>query len=114
MKRFLNPFRLASYLLVLFTLGHTFGAVVPVPRFGPESDAVVAAMQSVQVRVQGADCTWYGFYRGFGWFVSIYLVLASFIAWKLGGMDERQRAAAMPFPWALLLAQAATIPQAFI
>jgi hypothetical protein len=112
--RHLNPFRLASYLLGLFTLGHTLGAVVTIPRFGPASDVVVTAMQSVHVRAQGADCTWYGFYRGFGWFVSIYLLLAAYVAWKLGGMDQAQRAVAMPFGWALLITQAATIPQAFI
>ena len=101
MMRYLNPFRLASYVLVLYALGHTLGAVVGTPSFGAESDAVVVAMKAVHVQAQGSDCTWYGFYRGFGIFVSIYFAFSAFMAWRLGGAEERERSALLPLAWAL-------------
>ena len=112
--RFFNPFRLASYLLLLYASGHTVGAVIKVPRFGTESDAVVSMMQSVHVRVQGADATWYGFYRGFGYSIGLYLVFGAFVAWVVGGMTERTRSALLPVAWALLVVQLAGIPLTLI
>jgi hypothetical protein len=105
--RYFNAFRLASYLLVFYTFGHTLGAVIKTPQFGAESDTVVALMKSIHVQAQSADCTWYGFYRGFGIFVSIYFVFSIFAAWRLGGMSEDDKAALMPFAWALFLSHLA-------
>lgn len=100
--RYFNAFRLASYVLVLFAFGHTTGAVVGTPRFGADSDAVVDLMKSVHVRAQGADCTWYGFYRGFGVFVTVFFVFSVYATWRLGGArDEAERRALLPIGWAL-------------
>ena len=57
--RYFNAYRLASYVLFLYALGHTFGAVVATPKLGPESDAAVSAMKTVHVPAQGADCTYF-------------------------------------------------------
>lgn len=70
-----NVYRLAACFLVFYTLGHTLGAVVATPRFGPESDSVVSAMKSVRVISQRFSCTWYGFDRGFGGIVSLFFIL---------------------------------------
>jgi hypothetical protein len=113
-SRYFNPFRVASYLLGLYTLGHTLGAVVNTPRFGPESDAVVAMMKSVHVTAQSADCTWYGFYRGFGLFVSVFFVLSLFVAWQLGGMNERERRPVLPIAWGLFASHVAGAVLAFV
>jgi hypothetical protein len=104
--RYFNAYRLAAYTLVLYTLGHTLGAVVKTPKFGPERDAVASAMKAVHVVAQGADCTWYGFYRGFGIFVSIFFVFSVVMTWHLGGKDARERAALMPLTLALLASYA--------
>jgi hypothetical protein len=114
MKSILNPFRWASVLFVFYALGHTLGALISVPRFGASSDAVVSMMQSVHVISQGADCTWFGFYRGFGYFVSFYLLLSAFLAWWVGGMTERTRGALLPVAWALLAVSAANLPLVFL
>ncbi|MDB4955084.1 MAG: hypothetical protein JWO36_2653 [Myxococcales bacterium] len=100
-SRYFNPFRLASYLLILFTIGHTLGAVIATPRFGSGSDAVVSAMKTVHVTAQSADCTWYGFYRGFGAMISIYFVFSIVLTWHLGGLSARDRRALAPVTWAL-------------
>jgi hypothetical protein len=99
--RYANAFRLASGLLVLYALGHTMGAVVAVPSFGIASDTVVALMQSVHVRSQGADCTWYGFYRGFGVMVTAFFLLSAVLAWHLGGLTLRAQRDLAPVAWTL-------------
>jgi hypothetical protein len=110
----LNPFRWASVLFVLNAVGHTLGAVITVPQFGPSSDAVVSMMQSVHLNAQGSDCTWYGFYRGFGYFVSFYMLLSALLAWWLGGMTERTRGPFLPVAWALFAVSVANVPLMFI
>jgi hypothetical protein len=109
MSRYFNAYRLAAYVLVLYTLGHTFGAVVATPDFGPESTHVVTAMKTVHVVAQGADCTWSGFYRGFGIFVSIFFVFSVLVAWHVGGKTLEQRVALLPLTWALFASYAVSI-----
>jgi hypothetical protein len=106
MKRFFTPFRLASYLLVLFFLGHTGGGMLAQKSMGPESDAVFAAMKNVHFQFSGADATWYGFWFGFGLMASAFLLLSAVIAWQL----DRVTPAAWPqvavIAWAFCAAQA--------
>jgi hypothetical protein len=111
--RYGNAYRLAAYLMVLYTLGHTFGAVIATPKFGAESDAVVTAMKTVHVTAQGADCTWYGFYRGFGAFVSLFFMFSTMMAWHLGGKTVEDRHAFAPITWALVLTWAAGVALAW-
>lgn len=105
--RYFNLYRLAAYVLALYTLGHTLGAVVITPKFGPESNTVVSLMKSVHVDAQGTSCTWYGFYTGFGWFVSVFFILSVAVSWHLGGERNGERATLMPVAFALLLSHAA-------
>lgn len=112
--RFFSPFRLASYVLVFYAYAHTMGAVIKVPRFGAASDQVVAAMQSVQVQVMGATCTWYDFYRGFGYFVGFFLLFAAYLAWLCGGMTESTRPVLLKVGWGLLVVNVTCLPLVFI
>jgi hypothetical protein len=107
--RFFNVYRLAAYCLILYSLGHTLGAVIATPRFGPESDRVVSMMKSIHVYAQGAECTWYGFYRGFGWLVSIFFILSAVLSWHLGGRTMRERAALTLVSFSMFLSHAAGI-----
>jgi hypothetical protein len=92
--------------MILYTLGHTVGAVIATPAFGSQSDAVVSSMKSVQVVVQGTERTWYDFYRGFGAFVSLFFILSTWIAWYLGGRGRETRRIFEPLTWAFVLAWA--------
>jgi hypothetical protein len=109
LARYFNVYRLAAYFLILFTIGHTLGAVVLTPMFGPESDRVVSAMKSVHVNAQGADCTWYGFYGGMSASVSLYMIFQIVLIWYLAGKTPRERHAFAPVTWALFLTLAAGI-----
>jgi hypothetical protein len=101
MKKYVNPFRVTSLLLVLYCLGHTFGALVATPSFGDASDAVVHAMKTVHMQANGSDCTWWGFYLGFGYFDSIFFLFSAVLTWFLGGMSLADQRRWAPISWAL-------------
>jgi hypothetical protein len=103
MKRFLNPFRIAAALLVLYALGHTLGALAQTPKFGMASDGVVLAMKSVSVDVDGFACSWWGFYLGFGWSVTIFFLFAAVLSWFLGGLSETDQRTWSMVTWVLFL-----------
>jgi hypothetical protein len=107
--RFFNPYRLACYALVLYAVGHTLGAVLITPSFGAASDRVVEQMQKVVVVADGARDSWYGFYRGLGFMVTIFLVYSAIVAWVVGGLDVRQRRALWALPWFLLASHIAVL-----
>ena len=109
MRKYLNPFRLATLLLFLYCLGHTLGALVSTPHFGAESDAVMAAMKSVHFKSSGSDCTWFGFYLGFGYDVSIFFLFSGVLTWFLGGMSLSDQRRWAPITWALFASYAATV-----
>jgi hypothetical protein len=101
MKKYFNPFRLVTYLLVLYAAGHTYGALVATPRFGEGADTVLSAMRSTHFVANGSECTWLGFYLGFGYQVSIFFLFAAFVAWFLGGLTPRDQRAWVAVSWAL-------------
>ena len=108
MRKYLNPLRLTTLLLLLYCLGHTLGALVSTPPFGAESDAVAVAMKSVHFEFSGSACTWYGFYLGFGYEVSIFFLFSGVLTWFLGGMSLSDQRRWAPMTWALFASYAAT------
>jgi hypothetical protein len=109
MRKYLNPFRLTTLLLLFYCLGHTFGALVSTPHFGAQSDAVMAAMKSTHFNAMGSECTWFGFYLGFGYDVSIFFLFSAVLTWFLGGMSPSNQRRWAPITWALFASYAATL-----
>jgi hypothetical protein len=109
MRKYLNPLRVTTVLLVFYCLGHTFGALVATPHFGVESDLVMTAMKSVHFIANGSRCTWWGFYLGFGYNVSIFFVFSAVLTWFLGGMSLSEQRRWAPILWALFASYAATV-----
>jgi hypothetical protein len=109
MKKYLNPLRVTTLLLVLYCLGHTVSALVSTPPFGVESDTVAGAMKSVRFDVSGSACTWYGFYLGFGYEVSAFFLFSAVLTWFLGGMSAPDQRRWAPITWALFVSYAVTI-----
>lgn len=109
MSKYLNPLRLTTLLLVLYCLGHTLSALVSTPPFGAASDAVAASMKAVHFDVSGSACSWYGFYLGFGYEVSIFFLFSGVLTWFMGGMSAAEQRRWSPILWALFLSYAGTI-----
>lgn len=102
-------YRIAAALSFMFFLGHTLGAVVRAPYFNAAASSVRSSMESVVFPCNGANCTWFGFYLGFGIIVSVFLIFAAFLLWFLGGLPETTRVLMRPVTIALLLAFAVLI-----
>jgi uncharacterized protein YndB with AHSA1/START domain len=102
--RYFNPLRIATYLLVLYCLGHTAGALFNTPHFSPAADTVLESMRTVRFPVQGFERTWFNFFFGFGLIDSVFFLVSAAIAWFLGGRSAAERRALRPVTWTLFLA----------
>ena len=100
-------FRIAAVLLLLFATGHTIGFLSFTPPT-PEGVAVRDAMKNVHFQVRNNSLSYGGFYRGFGLFVTVYLLFAAFLAWQLGSLAVKYPQAVRPLGWMLCIVQAAS------
>jgi hypothetical protein len=98
-------FRIASILLVLFALGHTLGFRKTAPDWGV--DSLLASLRQIHFNAQGFDRTYYDFYEGFGFFVSVFLLFAAVVAWQLGGLSREVLARIPLITWSLVVCFAA-------
>jgi hypothetical protein len=105
MKHF-TLFRSAAYLTLLFCAAHTAGGMLSQASLGPASDAVFSAMKSTHFEFNGADCTWYGFWFGFGLTVSAFLALVAVTALVLDRVTPEAWPQVQPIAWALVIAMA--------
>ncbi len=97
-------FRAAAILLVLFAAGHTFGFLRFVPAT-PAGAAVLNGMKTVPLTTAGPVFTYYGFYVGFGLFVTAYLLFAAFVAWHLAGLARSAPRSVGLLGWGLFAVQ---------
>jgi len=102
----LGPFRVATYLTVLFFLGHTGGGMLAQKSLGQESDAVFAQMKSVHFAFNGATCTWYGFWFGFGLLFSAFLAFSAVASWHFSNISPEDWPSVALIAWALFAVHA--------
>jgi hypothetical protein len=104
--KYVTAFRAASVLLVVFCLMHTAGGMLSRASLGPAADAVFESMQRTHFDFNGADCTWYGFWFGFGLTVSVFLLLSALMAWELERMPLELWPRLRVMAWALVASHA--------
>jgi hypothetical protein len=97
-------YRIASVLLILFAAGHTFGFLKFSPAT-PEGLAVRDAMNNVHFPFDGGTYSYGGFYRGFGFHVTAYLLFSAFLAWHLGGLARKHPEAIGALGWIFFAVQ---------
>ncbi len=102
MSKYFSAYRSATYLLLLYCTGHTAGGMLAQRSLGAESDAVFASMRSVHFVFNGATCTWYGFWFGFGLLASVFLLLSAGISWQLDRVPTSQWPAVSRIAWMLV------------
>jgi hypothetical protein len=102
-------YRIAAVLLFLFAVAHTFGFLKFIPPT-PEGRAVFSAMNEVHLvpTPTGPVFTYGLFYRGLGWFVTVYLLFSAFLAWNLGQLARQFPAAMRPLAWMFCAVQLVT------
>jgi hypothetical protein len=94
-------YRVAAVLLLLFALGHTLGFRRVDPRWGVDSS--IASLRATRFDVQGFNRTYWGFYVGFGLFVTVFLLFAAVLSWQLGGLPKEVLASVQGIAWALAI-----------
>jgi len=95
-------YRIASVLLVLFGLGHQVGFRQIDPRWGV--DSTIAALKATPFRVQGMTRTYWDFFSGFGFFVTVLLFFAAILAFQLGGLPKETLRSLRLVTWTFALA----------
>jgi hypothetical protein len=66
-------YRIAFVLLILFAVGHTLGFRRVDPRWGV--DSLIQQLRSTHFDAQGFNRSYWDFFTGFGFFVTILLLL---------------------------------------
>ena len=107
------PFRICAITLVLFAALHTLGFLGYTPA-STEGAAVKAAMDAVHFPFGSTTRTYGDLYRGFGFFVSAYLLFAAVVAWQLPSLLATSRESFRIISIALLAAQTATVALSLI
>lgn len=105
--KYLTPFRIAAYLLVLFCAMHTVGGMMTQASLGANADAVFEQMKTTRFVFNGASCTWYGFWFGFGITASVFLFVSAIVAWQLDKVPATSWRAVSVIAWALVAAHVA-------
>lgn len=83
--------RLASAISLVFAIGHTFGGTKQWSPMG--ENEVLKAMATVRFDTMGANRSYLDFYMGFGWSLSIALLLQSVLLWQVASLarsDSKQ------------------------
>jgi hypothetical protein len=78
-------YRVAAVLLALFAVGHTVGFRQVDPQWG--IDTVITGMKAASFQVLGMQRTYWDFFVGFGFFVSVLQLFAALVAWQLATLD---------------------------
>lgn len=94
-------YKIASCLLVLFFVGHTFGFRQTDPGWGV--DSLVEGMRTIHFDVQGFSRTYWDFFVGFGLLVSVLFLFTAVLAWQLGSMSQEALVRMPVVTWALAI-----------
>ena len=98
--------RLASVLSMLFAAGHTLGGRRSWSPIG-ESEGLTA-MRTFRFETMGVSRTYLDFYLGFGYTLSVFLVMQAILLWQVGTLAKTDRLQARPLIVTFLLASIAS------
>ena len=86
--------RIAAVISLLFTVGHTLGGL---KKWSPMGDnEVLKAMSAVRFDTMGTSRSYLELYMGFGWSLSVTLLLQSALMWQIGSLARSDAVQARP------------------
>ena len=94
-------YRIAAVLLLLFDVGHTLGFRQSDPQWGVGT--LLVSMRSIHFDVQGFSRTYWDFFVGSGFFVSVFLLFAAVLAWQLASLSAESLVLMCRTAWAFAL-----------
>jgi len=86
--------RIASVISLIFTAGHTMGGL---SRWSPMGDnAVLKSMTDVRFKTMGANRSYLDFFMGFGWSISVLMMMETILLWQLASLAKTEPARLRP------------------
>lgn len=82
--------RIAAIISLLFTAGHTMGGLKKWSPMG--ENAVLRAMTDVRFEAMGANRSYLDFFMGFGWSISVAMLLQSILLWQMATLARKDAA----------------------
>lgn len=98
--------RIAAIISLLFTAGHTMGGLKKWSPMG--ENAVLKAMTDVRFEAMGANRSYLDFFMGFGWSISVAMLLQSILLWQMATLVRHDAASVRPMIAAFVFAQLAS------
>jgi len=97
--------RIASVISLLFTLGHSLGGL---KKWSPMGDnEVLRAMTAVRFDTMGASRTYLDFYMGFGWSLTVAMIMQTVLLWQMASLAQTNPAGVRPMIAIIALATVA-------
>ena len=94
--------RIASGISLLFAIGHSIGGL---QKWSPMGDnEVLKAMQAVHFDVMGHQRSYFDFYMGFGWSISVTMLMQAVLLWQMASLARTNAAAIRPMIATIALA----------
>ena len=94
--------RITSLITLILALGHSLGGL---DSWSPGGEtAVLKAMQAFRFDTGGMSRTYFDFYRGFGFILSVYLLLQAVLLWQLATLAKTEAHRIRPLLVSFLLA----------
>lgn len=94
--------RLSSVISLVFTAGHTIGGS---GRWSPMGDnPVLRAMADTHFQVMGASRSYLDFFMGFGWTLSVLMLMQAIVLWQLASLAKMEPARLRPIIAVITLA----------
>jgi hypothetical protein len=78
--------RIAAVISLLFAAGHTLGGLKKWSPMG--ENEVLKAMTTVRFDIMGVNRSYLDFFMGFGWFISVALLLQSALLWQVASLAQ--------------------------
>jgi hypothetical protein len=101
-----NLLRVGSILSLLLAIGHTSGGL---SLWSPAGDTeVLRAMKSFHFDAGGVSRTYLDFFLGFGYILSVYLVMQAVILWQMASLAKSDTRRLRPLIGSLLFASIAS------
>ena len=97
--------RISAVISLLFTAGHTIGGLKHWSPMG--ENPVLQAMRTVRFETMGASRTYLDFFMGFGWSISVTMVMQTVLLWQLGTLARTDPMRVRPLIAVFALAAAA-------
>ena len=94
--------RISAVIALLFAVGHTLGGL---SYWSPMGDnPVLQSMRTVRFDTMGANRSYFDFFMGFGYSISVAMVMQAILLWQLATLAGSNAAAVRPLIVAIAVA----------